>query len=557
MLPSFALYNLDILLIGTTVATIAVLGFIVFFDNPKSATSKAFLFLAIITCIWSALNYFTYQTLPRNLFLVILRLAIFFAVWNSFAVFQLFYTFPREKITFPKWYFTTLIPSVAIVSLLTLTSLVFSDISEISAEGRVLKVINGPAIPLFGLAVIGLVFGGFFLAFKKMKQATGLEKTQFKYITTGAVISFSLIIIFNLIFPAFLNNPRFVIFGAVFLVPFILFTFYAVIRHHLLNVKIVSSELLTLILAIITLIEVLLSTGIAQVILRLSIFLFILAFGILLIRSVRKEVKQKEELEQITKDLQLANDKLKELDDLKTDFISIASHQLRTPLTAIKGYSSMIMEGTYGDSSLQIKGVVDKIFQSSQRLIFIVNDLLDISRIEQGRFTISPEETKLANVIRDVTEELKANAEKKNIALSFEVGVEDAEIKVNADFNKIRQVFTNLIDNALKYTNEGYVKVMLESQGDKALVSIKDSGIGIATETIPNLFQKFTRAKGVSKLHTDGSGLGLYVAREIVKAHHGEAWVESEGEGKGSQFYVLLPLKKPNTEEIEQFMGGV
>ncbi|MEK7520285.1 MAG: HAMP domain-containing sensor histidine kinase, partial [Patescibacteria group bacterium] len=224
---------------------------------------------------------------------------------------------------------------------------------------------------------------------------------------------------------------------------------------------------------------------------------------------------------------------------------SIASHQLRTPLTAIKGYTSMTLEGSYGEITLKVRGVLDKVFQSANRLIYIVNDLLDISRIEQGRFQLAFEDVKVANVLRDIVEELKPNAEKRNIAVSFSVSPDDADVTASADFNKIRQVFTNIIDNAIKYTPQGSVAVSVERRTNGVVVAVKDTGLGIAPVTLQNLFQKFTRAKGVTKLHTDGSGLGLYVAKEIMKAHHGAVWAESEGEGKGSQFYIQLPFKQP------------
>jgi len=229
---------------------------------------------------------------------------------------------------------------------------------------------------------------------------------------------------------------------------------------------------------------------------------------------------------------------------MKTDFISIASHQLRTPLTAIKGYTSMMLEGSYGEIPEKQKGIIEKVFQSAQRLIYIVNDLLDISRIEQGRFSISLEPIKVANVLKDVVEELQQNAKSKNLSLELVVAPEHVDATASADFNKIRQVFLNVIDNAIKYTNEGYVRVSVQQRANDVLMSVKDSGLGISEVSMKNLFQKFSRAKGVTKLHTDGSGLGLFIVKKIMEAHGGSVWAESEGEGKGSQFYVSIPLQK-------------
>lgn len=246
----------------------------------------------------------------------------------------------------------------------------------------------------------------------------------------------------------------------------------------------------------------------------------------------------------VTHELRVANEKLKELDDLKTDFISIASHQLRTPLTAIQGYSSMLLEGSYGDFPAEVRKVIDKIFQSAQRLIFIVNDLLDISRIEKGKLELVFQTVDLENILKDVVEELRPNSIKKNIELKFVSPQDKGSILVKADANKIRQVFINIVDNALKYTNNGFVQISTLLQDGKVLICVKDSGVGISTENMKYLFQKFSRVKGISKMYTDGSGLGLYVAQEIVRLHHGEISVKSEGEGKGASFFVSLPIQQ-------------
>ena len=203
----------------------------------------------------------------------------------------------------------------------------------------------------------------------------------------------------------------------------------------------------------------------------------------------------------------------------------------------------MLLENTYGELPIKVRGITEKVFQSSQRLIFIVNDLLDTSRIEQGRFQVAFEQVEIANIIKDVVEELKPNAETRNIQLQLEMSSEDAEIVVQADPSKIRQVVTNLVDNAIKYTEQGHVKVALQkSLNNRALISVKDTGFGMSAQSMQNLFQKFSRAKNISKLHVDGSGLGLFIAKQIIEAHNGRIWAESAGENKGSQFYVELPM---------------
>ena len=540
--PTAIFSTFDILSIGIAVAAIGILGLVVFLNNRHSATNQAFLLFTLLTILWSVVNYLSYQFNVADLVIWILRLAIFFAVWHAFSFFVFCYAYPRDELTFPKWFWFIVIPATVVTSILTLTPLVFSGIEEFYPTGQVSKVKNGPAIPLFGISSVGFIFAGIYLLFKKMTRSQGIEKVQLKLIIFGTIITFILILVFNFIFPALFNIAQFVSLGAVFLLPFIVFTFYTISRHQLFNIKVIGAESLVFVLWIAMIVEFLIESSLKGKITVGIVLALLIVFGILLIRNVRKEVSQREKFELLSKELGAANEKLKELDQMKTDFISIASHQLRTPLTAIKGYSSMILEGTYGDTSLKIKGAVDKIFQSAQRLIYIVNDLLDISRIEQGRFQPALEEVKIANVLRDVVEELKPNAEKKSLDLSFSVSVDDAEVKIKADPSKIRQVLTNLVDNAIKYTPSGYVKAELKKDGNGILISVKDSGVGMSQETLSNLFQKFTRAKNVAKLHTDGSGLGLYIAKQIIDAHQGKIWAESAGEGHGSRFCVELPM---------------
>lgn len=534
----------DLLFVGIAIVAIGIFGFIIYSNNRESATNRAFLFFSLAVIFWSAINYFSYQFNNQTIILWSLRLVIFFATWYSFFLFRLFFIFPAEKIDFPKWYKRILLPLVIFTSLLALTPAVFFGLKSSEGAGEVAVAIPNTGIALFGVLVISLTIGGIFILIRKLIRADKKDKRSFYLVLIGATTTLFLHLLFNFILPVFFDNVRFIPLGALFTFPFVAFTAYAIVKYKLLNIKVIATELLTFAVWMAILVELLLAEGWRERLLEAGLFGFVVVFGILLIRSVRKEVEQREYLEVITKELGEANEKLKELDDLKTDFISIASHQLRTPLTAIKGYTSMIMEGSYGEVSERVRGTIGKVFQSAQRLIYIVNDLLDISRIEQGRFTIALEPIKVANVLKDVVEELQQNAKTKNLSLELAVAPENMEVTASADFNKIRQVFLNVIDNAIKYTNEGYVRVSVEPQTDKVLVSVKDSGLGISQETMKNLFQKFSRAKGVTKLHTDGSGLGLFIVKKIMEAHGGNVWAESEGEGKGSQFYVSIPLQK-------------
>lgn len=254
-------------------------------------------------------------------------------------------------------------------------------------------------------------------------------------------------------------------------------------------------------------------------------------------------IKLEHEVEKATRDMRKANAKLKKLDQAKSEFISIASHQLRTPLTVIKGYISMMLEGNFGKINNKIKDPLEKVYASNERLINLVEGLLGVSRIESGRLPYDFKKEYLENIVVSVVDELNESALKKNLILLYDAPNKSFPL-VKIDQEKIRQVILNLIDNAIKYTNEGIVKVTLDNLGTKVRFCVFDSGMGISEDDFGNLFKKFSRGQGVSILNTEGTGLGLYVAKEVIKAHGGKIWAESWGEGQGSKFCFEIPVAK-------------
>ena len=253
-------------------------------------------------------------------------------------------------------------------------------------------------------------------------------------------------------------------------------------------------------------------------------------------------IKLEKEVEKATRDLRKANAQLKKLDAAKSEFISIASHQLRTPLTVIKGYISMMLEGNFGGLTKPESESLEKVFESNERLIQLVENLLNISRIESGRLQFNYQQVDMNNMVASVKEELAANAKKKGLILQYKAPAKPVPT-IKLDDEKIRQVVMNLMDNGIKYTKQGSVTVKLEQKENKIQFCVTDSGMGIRPEDMGNLFKKFSRGSGTSLIHTEGTGLGLYVARMMIEAHHGRIWAESGGEGKGSKFCFELPIK--------------
>jgi signal transduction histidine kinase len=342
---------------------------------------------------------------------------------------------------------------------------------------------------------------------------------------------------------------------ALILVPFYLpILTYAITKYKLFDIKIITTEIFTFSLWIVILVRILLSDNTQEQIINIGLLLMTFIVGIFLIKSVYHEVSQREKIEKLALELKVtntdlanANQKLKELDNLKSEFLSLASHQIRGPLTTIRGYASEILEGDFGVVSPKIKEAVQIISSSSECLIGIVEDFLNISRIEQGRMKYDMSYFDLSSVVKDVLEAWQPIFNEKKLALTYHI---TPKLIVNADMGKIRQVITNLVENSVKYTKEGGVFVdLVKTPNNTALLSIKDTGIGISEKMKSLLFQKFSRAENALKMNISGSGLGLYVASQMLRAQGGRIWVESPGEGLGSTFFVELKLAL-NSDEI-------
>ncbi len=246
------------------------------------------------------------------------------------------------------------------------------------------------------------------------------------------------------------------------------------------------------------------------------------------------------EIDAVNQRLTQANAGLKRADETKDEFVSIASHQLRGPLTAIRGYLAMLEDGDFGTIPDRQRPVVEQISESTNEVINILNDMLSLSRINARRFELTPSPVRLEDVARDVTREFESLAKKKGLKLILELP--DRPIgQLNLDGLRIRQVIVNFVDNAIKYTQKGTVRVSIAQEGDEAVLRVRDSGIGISAEDRHKMFTKFFRADNARNVLASGTGLGLFVARRIVEAHGGSVIMESTL-GKGSTFGFRLPL---------------
>ncbi len=232
---------------------------------------------------------------------------------------------------------------------------------------------------------------------------------------------------------------------------------------------------------------------------------------------------------------------MNEVEKMKTEFLSIAAHQMRAPITAIKGYASLIQEGQFGPVPDEVKGAIDVIFESSTIMALMVDDFLNVSRIDHGKMRFHYTIADIAELTGEVVKEFKSEIEKKGLQIKFEYDHHE-KYTTRIDVAKIKKAISNILDNAIKYTPSGSIRVIVEHDitKKKIHISIHDEGIGMSEEEMKKLFIKFNRAPAAISTNVHGSGLGLYIAKQMLEFEGGNIWATSNGEGKGSTFHIEL-----------------
>jgi signal transduction histidine kinase len=422
---------------------------------------------------------------------------------------------------------------------------------------------TGPFFVSYWIYIVGMLFFILYVLISSYLKAKGIKKLQISYVLIGAIFYISTVVIVSFILPLMgiykfipLDSP-----SSLFL---LFFTALAITRVHLFEIRVILTEALVGGIALILLVQVL----IAPVFwLKIFGFLLLILFsiaGYLLVKSILKEIAMKteierayevekrarEELEKIAiqerklreKDEELVRE-LKKLDEAKNQFILITQHHLRTPLSIMKGYISMMLDGTYGEINEKLKKPLLNFQKSTEDLIKLVNEFLDISQLRVGGEILNLKDVQIENLLSEIVEELKPEATAKNLYLKLEKPTQPLP-QIKADPKKLKAALFNIVDNGIKYTEKGGVNIKLKIENEKLKIIVEDTGMGMTKEEIDTLFTGFfKRSEGAKRAYATGRGIGLFLSDQIIKAHQGKVWAESEGKGKGSTFYIELPIK--------------
>jgi len=709
--------------LGVLVFTVFVnllLAAFVYKNNSKSATNTVFGALAVVTSLWLIDVYLSVNPHFEALSIVWVRLSIFFAAPQIFLFFLLSHTLPHDKIQLSDKRLKTLLIITLVVMLDAVSPFAFSKTEKVGSN---INAIPGIGLPIFVVFAFAMSVSAVVVLYRKLKHTSGYAKEQIKYVFTGILIMLGLLSLTILLPVAVFKSSIFIPFVPLYTLIFLGMTTYAIVRHHLFDIRAVITKSVTYVLLLLTLTTlygvfafkigniIFGATKISQAQKILNIALAILlGFSIqplkdffekltdrvfyrdkydpqILLNDVSHilaseidmknltsevcrviktqmrvsdasivvlekgriiyggelfsdpvsgnfhdisllgknrifvdnisegttrsflenhrirasvplrtrdefvgyfllgeklngevyssederilliigaelavaisnakaylEIQQfnvtlQEKVDNATRELRKTNEKLKDLDEAKDEFISMASHQLRTPLTTVKGYISMVQEGDGGKITAKQKNLLDQAFSGSQRMVYLIADLLNVSRLQTGKFVIENAPTNLADVVEGELAQLAEPAKSHNLKLIYKKPKHFPLLML--DETKIRQVIMNFTDNAIYYTpSGGTITVSLVDKPDTIECTVVDTGIGVPKSEEHHLFSKFYRAGNARKARPDGTGLGLFMAKKVIIAQGG-ALIFRTVEGKGSTFgfsFSKAKLKVP------------
>lgn len=554
MLTELPIYNqLFVILINLTAIWLC---YLMIKNNGKDSLTKIFLAMAISMFCWVNFSFLARILAHSNPNFAIVSLKIAWFATPFLFVFLYFFIInlikrQDEHRTLTKY---VIIGALIIAIMAGFTDLVISGTTFVNIY---YTIIYGKAMYFYLGVGLSLFAAPIYFLSKEYSGLTSQVKEEIRFILLGIFVFYVLNIIFNVVLPVGfrLNNLYFIgDYSTIILLGCIA---YAILKHGLFNTKMIASESIVIALSIGLFAEIFNFNSLIMVVTQAIIWILATYGGYQLIKSVKIEIKQREDLAVLAKQLEDANSHLKEIDKLKDDFLSMASHELNTPIAAIEGYLSMILqEGMGGKIPDKAREYLQTVFTSSQRLASLVKDLLNVSRIESGRIHIIYEQKQITAVIDQAIMEVMSKAREAKHTLTFEKPIKPIPLTY-FDVTRVTEIMINMLGNSIKYTPPGgKITVRTVSDGKKIVVSVEDNGKGIPKERVNAVFEKFTQVD-VMKDEVKGTGLGMYIAKKFIELMNGQIWFQSPGEGKGTTFYISLPVLAEKPADPHEGEGGV
>ena len=513
--------------------TILFVGAVTIFHDKKSVTNKLFAFIGIATIFWSLANYFSLEPLFFST-LVWARLVLFFAVPHIVFFYLFIRNFPSPELRINKIEFFGLISAGMTVMLFALSPYVFRDVI---VSGQDVLPVAGSLMPAFGIFVVFVLLASIVQIIIKYWRADRGEKKSWRAMLLGFLVSYFFLIWTNFILVNVYNDTRYIIYAPLFMLPLVGGTSFSILRYKLLNVKAIATEIIVFILLSVALVQLFLSQTTEQFIFNAVLFCAFLLVGIFLIKSVLREVEQREKLAKLNLDLEAL---IKQRESL----VHLVTHKVKGSFTRSKYIFAGILDGTFGEAGEEIKKSAQQGLDSDNMGLQTVDLVLNVANMQRGAIKFDMRNVNFREIVEKILEEEKNSIEAKSLKLGAEI--KEGNYNTLGDAIWLKEAAHNLIENAIKYTKKGEITVSLEkkvglpAQAGKILLSVRDTGVGIAPEDKAHLFTEGGRGKDSVKINVDSTGYGLYSVKLIMDAHGGRVWGESAGVGQGSAFFLEL-----------------
>ena len=547
------MHDYDLIIAPIISLSSIAIGIIIYLNDRNSSPSKVVAIISSSIGLWILSAFFSDLTKDWLLSLLLNRFTFVAIISFMSALLYLPFVFPiRSKIAnnikLPLLIFSILFGLVTMATPFLIANIEFLDWGSNLIYGKYFMV-----FAIYTIIAILITIVKFIISYIKLK---GEERSKIRLFFTGLILVSLINIFVQVILRNLVGSDEFYRFGNYSVVIFIAYTAYAIVKHQLFNVRVILTEIAVAIVNFAILEQIFLSRGVLQISVNIVLFLLVAFGSYMLVISVIREIKQKEDLAKFAGELKVANEHLKELDKLKDDFLSMAAHELNTPLAAITGYLSMILdEHIGGEVNPKIQKYLENMFISSKRLSLLIKDMLNVSRIESGRIHLIFSDTPIESVIEQAIAEIGSKAKERNQSLIFHKPKTKMP-KTWYDASRVTEVLLNIIGNAIKYTDSGgKIDINVKNDDKFITVSVKDNGRGIPEDRKEAVFEKFSQVD-VLKDEVKGTGLGMYIAKKFIELLGGRIWFDSE-EGKGSTFYFTLPILKDKPRDPHEGEGKV
>ncbi len=569
-----------------------VLAGLVLVKSRKKSENYFFAALSFLLGLVAIFNYLS-LSYPNSEITTLfwIRTVMFVVPYLMLFVYYFGRSYLNKNFSYNRIYFWILFVASTIVAFVNYTPFVYKSV-ELAENGQIIPE-TGPGIAINALLILPFFSLSIYHMVKNARSSSKEKASKIRYALYFFLISFGVQIVTSFVIVALFNYTRLVFLGNFLTLFFATAITFSILKFRMFTINIISSIVFAVIMVVLMFAEIFTVANGQELAYRIIVFIAVAFVAYQFVQSIRVENKQKKELESLTNKLKEANQRLKKLDAMKTEFVSVASHELLTPISAIKGYLSMILDEKIVDiKNAKAEDYLDRVYMSAKRLSKLVKDLLNVSRIEQGRLSFKKKKFDPNKLMDSVKKELKFKAEDENTDIKI---VGEIDQKAYGDTDKLKEVLINLVGNSIKFTlkdgkiemkaevwdaseikkrhkkatdfgeetkeqDQDYLPVHVRDVdivGDKQVVfSVKDNGIGMEEGDMKKLFGKFSRLDNWQQHHIQGTGLGLYISKTLILMHYGRIWAESKGKDKGSTFFFSVPLEgdKEKIDKLDEYI---